>query len=68
MANNSFTPLHFAVAKGHVSLVRALLDAGADTDALANNSVTPLALAVRALAVVSGHDEVVRTLRNDGAT
>ncbi|OQS03113.1 serine/threonine-protein kinase TNNI3K-like [Thraustotheca clavata] len=40
------TPLHFAAQKGHVSLVKILIDAGAAIDATDENKSTPLHFAV----------------------
>ncbi len=40
------TALHLAAREGQAEVVRVLLDAGADVDAVANQGMTPLACAV----------------------
>ena len=40
------TPLHIAVEKGRISIVRALLDAGADKKIANNNGACPMLIAL----------------------
>ena len=56
------TALHLASAKGHVEVVRALLDKGADAAAVDKRGSTPLHLASN-----GGHAGVVRVLLERGA-
>lgn len=39
--NDGYTALHFAAAAGSLEAVRYLVDAGADTSAVADNGFTP---------------------------
>ena len=55
-------PLHYAASKGHVNIVKTLLDNGSDMDAKDESSVTPLFLAAQA-----GHATVVRQLLDRGS-
>ena len=59
-----FTPLMIAAARGHLHIVKYLIDNGADINALSYNDdhVTPLILAAG-----SGHLDVVRYLVKKGA-
>ncbi|CBJ48639.1 ankyrin domain protein [Ectocarpus siliculosus] len=57
------TPLHFAASGGHVSMVRALIGAGADLDTADGDGCTPLHLAV-----FRGFEEVVQELVDAGAS
>ncbi len=43
---SSFSPLHYAVARGHVAIVQSILESGTNPDAIINFGVTPLHLAV----------------------
>ncbi|MFI7121954.1 ankyrin repeat domain-containing protein [Amycolatopsis sp. NPDC049868] len=45
-SRSNYTPLHFAVQEGKVDAARALLDAGADVQAVYAPGATPLHLAV----------------------
>lgn len=56
------TPLHFAAAGGHASMVRALVGAGADVDVEDGDGCTPLHLAV-----FRGYESVVAVLVEAGA-
>lgn len=52
------TPLHFAAANGHASIVQILLTCGATPDKSDKNGMTP-----EALAEINGHIDVIRVLR-----
>ena len=56
------TALHVAAEKGHVEVVRLLLEAGAKQDAVDSNGATALHRAAK-----RGHSEVVRLLLEAGA-
>ena len=56
------TPLYTASDKGHLEIVRLLVDAGADKDKVTKSGLTPLYVASQ-----RGHLEVVRLLVNAGA-
>ena len=55
-------PLHSAVAGGHLEIARALLDAGAEVDAVQEGGFTPLMSAAQ-----NGSVEMVRLLLERGA-
>lgn len=55
--SSGWSPLHYAAFEGNASMVRFLLDQGADKNAIAPNEYTPLMLAVR-----NGHEEAARAL------
>lgn len=57
------TPLHLAASGGHLSMVKALVRAGADTDVEDENGDTPLHLAV-----FRGFEQVVEELVTAGAS
>jgi len=59
------TPLHHAAAHGQDAIVKALIDAHAQIDALSDRYLQDSLLAC---AVNNGHSEVVRTLRNAKAS
>ena len=42
-----FTPLHLAVTAGRIAIVRLLVNAGADVNAISSSGATPLALALK---------------------
>jgi ankyrin repeat protein len=58
---SGWSPLHVAAAQGDADVVRALVECGADTTALADDGRTPLHVAAEA-----GNVEVVRLLANHG--
>jgi cytohesin len=60
--NNGSTPLHIAAYKGHVEIVKILLDRGADLNAKDNTGHAPLHWAA-----IEGHVDVVRVLLDRGA-
>ncbi|MBP7635388.1 ankyrin repeat domain-containing protein [Candidatus Ozemobacteraceae bacterium] len=67
------TPLHFAAQSGNVSIVRALLNAGADVNARNPQNITPLHLAawdgnadIVSLLLEHGADINLRNHRNEG--
>ena len=55
-------PLHWSAENGHLEVVRALIEAGADVNARAENGLIPLILSAQ-----NGHLEVVRALIEAGA-
>jgi ankyrin repeat protein len=59
---SGWTPLHVAAAKGDVEGVRALVECGSETMALADDGRTPLHVAVE-----MGNVEVVRVLADHGS-
>ena len=60
---NGFTPLHHAAEKGHIKVVRLLLDTkGSEINTQSKSQSTPLWLATR-----NGHEAVVKLLVNKGA-
>lgn len=66
--NSGLTPLHMAAAKGHIGVVRALLDVGADINATCNGNWTPLHKAAKNnhrvlfnLLLEKGADHTIRT-------
>jgi len=54
---SGWTPLHYAAFQGRAAMVKFLLEAGADKNAVAPNEYTHLMLAVR-----NGHEEAARAL------
>lgn len=56
------TPLHLAAAHGHADVVKELLKAHADVEAVCNNELRPLHFAAQ-----NGHAEIVRILLEAGA-
>lgn len=52
-----WTPLHYAAFEGRASMVKFLLDNGADKNAVAPNEYTPLMLSVR-----NGHEDTAKAL------
>lgn len=61
-ASDDRMALHSAAGKGHIEIVRCLLEHGADPNVSDGTSFTPLALAA-----VAGHVETVRLLLTKGA-
>ncbi len=57
-----FSPLLFAARNGHVDVASALLDAGAEIDAVAGNQASPLVVAAH-----SGHTKLAQMLLERGA-
>ena len=57
MNKSGKTALHFASKKGHIEMVRLLIDKGADTNTRDKYGLTPLHLAS-----MEGHTEIVRLL------
>jgi len=55
------TPLMVAVATGNTEIVRALLDAGADVDAMADHGVTALMMTEK-----NGYIEIAELLEKAG--
>ena len=60
--NDGATPLFMACHKGHLKVVRLLIESGADKDKATNDGVTPLSVACQ-----DGHLEVARLLIESGA-
>ncbi|CAK8990518.1 unnamed protein product [Durusdinium trenchii] len=56
------TPIHIAANRGHLEVVRLLLEAGADKDAVRTDGATALFIAAK-----NGHLEVVRLMLEAGA-
>lgn len=50
-------PLHMAAAKGHLAIVKLLLEVGADPEARGRDGTTPLFFAL-----VARHEEIARTI------
>ena len=55
--SNTNTPLHLAVQNGNIEIVKMLLDAGHDLNAVNADDLTPLQLAIQL-----GHTEIVTLL------
>ena len=62
MTTEKNTALHIAAHKGHLQVVRFLIEAHADVDADDENGCTPLHLAA-----IEGHTSTVEHLLNRGA-
>jgi ankyrin repeat protein len=58
----SWTPLHYACAKGHLEVAQFLLSNGAMVDSLSLGGTTPLMMAVQ-----SGNEYLVKLLLDKGA-
>lgn len=58
----AWTPLHYACARGNLSVVEFLLSEGAIVDSRSLNDTTPLMMAVQ-----SGNEQVVKLLLDKGA-
>jgi ankyrin repeat protein len=72
-AHNGATTLHRAAWRGHVDIVKMLLDAGAPVDPRNNNGATPLMNAAMCgnsniIAVLRAAGADVRAVANDGRT
>ena len=58
----SWTPLHYACAKGHLEVAQFLIANGATVDSLSLGNTTPLMMAVQ-----SGNEQLVKLLLDKGA-
>jgi ankyrin repeat protein len=58
----SWTPLHYACAKGHIDVAQFLIANGATVDSLSLGNTTPLMMAVQ-----SGNEQLVKLLLDKGA-
>jgi len=58
----SWTPLHYACAKGHLEVTQFLIANGATVDSLSLGNTTPLMMAVQ-----SGNEQLVKLLLDKGA-
>jgi hypothetical protein len=58
----SWTPLHYACAKGHLDVAQFLIANGATVDSLSLGNTTPLMMAVQ-----SGNEQLVKLLLDKGA-
>eukprot|EP00740_Mantoniella_antarctica_P021007 CAMPEP_0198679328 /NCGR_PEP_ID=MMETSP1468-20131203/2517_1 /TAXON_ID=1461545 /ORGANISM="Mantoniella sp, Strain CCMP1436" /LENGTH=69 /DNA_ID=CAMNT_0044417869 /DNA_START=14 /DNA_END=220 /DNA_ORIENTATION=+ len=61
-ADNGVTPLQMATQNGHLTVVKVLLEAGADANKALNDGFTPLQVAAQC-----GHPAVVKVLLEAGA-